>query len=106
MPHIPKSSRYTLGERIDELFIRYIELLFKALYASPIRKMEILEVAIAKLDTLKMLIQLSWESKIISTSHFSKLTEQLGEIGKMLYGWKRNIETGFPAKNMRGINKR
>ncbi|RJQ29237.1 four helix bundle protein [Candidatus Parcubacteria bacterium] len=105
MQHIPKSSRYTLGGKIDSIFVELIELLFKTLYSSN-RNVETLESAIAKLDTLKILIQLSWESKLIATTHFTKLIEQLGEIGKMLYGWKRNIETGFPAKNMRGINKR
>jgi len=102
LPHIPKSSRYTLGGKIDALFIEYIELLFKALYTTPNRGLEILELAIAKLDTLKMLIQLSWESKIIATTHFSKLTEQLGEVGRLTYGWKRNIEN-FPAQHARKL---
>lgn len=46
-----------------------------------------------KLESLKLLITVSWEGKLIQNAQFTELTKELNEIGKMLGGWKRGIES-------------
>ena len=90
--HIAKQSRYTLGVKIDLLFIETVELLFIAGTISRTQKLPILLKAGGRLDVLKFFLQLVWESKIIDTKKYMLLSEPLNEIGKMLGGWIKNIE--------------
>jgi hypothetical protein len=52
----------------------------------------LIATALKKVDTLKVLLTIAWEGKLIQTTQFCALTEELQEIGKMLGGWKRGIE--------------
>ena len=85
--HIPKSSRYTLGEKIDALFIETIELIFIAQYVRKEQKLPALQKSNTKFDTLKFLLQVLWEIKGISTNQYGLLSEKLNDTGKMLGGW-------------------
>ena len=90
--HIAKQSRYTLGAKIDLLFIETVELLFVAGTINRTQKLPILLKASGKLDVLKFFLQIIWELKIIDTKKYILLSEPLNEIGKMLGGWIKNIE--------------
>lgn len=89
MPHIPKTARYTLGEKIDAVFADTIELVFVASYAPKEQKAQVLGRAIAKLDLLKFFLQLIWEVKGLDNKKYVALSEPLAEIGRMLGGWSR-----------------
>ena len=91
LDHISKKSRYTLGTKIDLLFIETLELLFIASYLSKQAKLPYLQKAVAKLDLLKFFLQISWEIKAMDTKKYISLSEKLDEIGKMLGGWIRGI---------------
>ncbi len=54
--------------------------------------------AIRKLDALKFLLRVSWEIKALDNQKYAILSERLFEIGKMLGGWKRGLETKTPAR--------
>ena len=84
-----KNSRYTLGEKIDLIFVETIELVFIAGYASKENKSARLKEATSKLDLLKFLIQVAWEVGTIGTKQYIIVSEKLDEIGKMLGGWLR-----------------
>ena len=52
------------------------------------------------LDTLKFLITMSWEAKLISTTRCEEVAKILDETGKMFGGWRKNIgqiETKTPV---------
>ncbi len=51
----------------------------------------------AKLGTLKFFLQIGWEIKMMDTKRYIVLSEKLDEIGRILGGWKRGIETKLPA---------
>lgn len=87
--HFPKTSRYTLGEKIDRLFIETTELVFTASYLAKDEKTPVIEKAIAKLDLLKFFLQIAWEIRALDNKKYIALSEELGEIGKMLGGWAR-----------------
>lgn len=93
LSHIPKTARYTLGEKIDAVFADTIEFVFIASYASGERKGLALGKATAKLDLLKFFLQISWEIKALDNKKYIALSEPLSEIGKMLGGWSRQAAT-------------
>lgn len=90
--HIPKKLRYTLGEKIDNLFLKIVELLFVASCLQKQRKLPYLHKASIKLDLLKFFLQIVWELKIVDNKKYIALSEPLNEAGRMLGGWIRNAE--------------
>jgi len=92
LPHFPKSSRYTLGSKIDSLFIETIESVFKALHLGKGEKLVYLTRASIKLDLLKFFLQIAWEIKALDNKKYIRLSEKLDEIGKMLGGWLKSLK--------------
>lgn len=90
--HFPKKSRYTLGSKIDSLFIDTIELLFTASYLSKEQKLPYLQKAGAKIDLLKFFLQIAWELKVVDNNKYILLSRQLDEIGKMVGGWIKGMQ--------------
>lgn len=91
--HFPKKSRYTLGEKIGSLFIDTIELLFIASYLNKEQKLPYLQRASGKLSLLKFFLQITWELKVLDNKKYITLSKHLDEIGKMLGGWMRGIQS-------------
>ena len=98
MPHIPKNSRYTLGEKIDELFLATIENTFIASYLKRGGKIPLLTKITLKLDLLKFFLQLLWEIKSLDNKKYILLSKQLNEIGRMLGGWQKHFTKENPAR--------
>ena len=82
-----KDSRYTIGTKIDSLFLETIELIIKASYSDKVEKLISLKSASVKLDLLKFFLQIAWEIKSLDNKKYILLSERLDEIGKMLGGW-------------------
>ena len=88
----PKSSRYTLGTKIDSLFLEVIELIIKASYSSKAEKLISLTNSSFKLDLLKFFLQIAWDVKSLDNKKYILLSEKLDEIGRMLGGWIKSIK--------------
>ena len=88
----PKSSRYTLGIKIDSLFLEVIELIIKASYSNKLEKFISLKNASVKLDLLKFFLQITWEIKSLDNKKYILISEKLNEIGKMLGGWIKALK--------------
>lgn len=86
---MPKGVRYTLGVKIDSLFVDTIELIFSATYLNKEQKLAHLYRANAKFDTLKFFMQILWEIKALDHKKYAVISERFAEIGKMLGGWMR-----------------
>ena len=95
--HFPKTSRYTLGARIDDYFLETIEALFIASYLSKQEKIPYLKKAGVKLDLLKFFLQISWELNVLEKKQYIILSTPLNELGKMLGGWMRGIQKETPV---------
>jgi len=93
LPHLPKTSRYALGSKIDNLFLETIEFILMAANSGATGKQEHLQKASDKLDLLKFFLQIAWEVKAISDKKFLLLSEHLNEIGRMLGGWIKQVKT-------------
>ncbi len=84
---IPKTAKYSLGLKIDNLFIDTIEAISIAAFLQRAEKLPYLKRAIARVDTLKVFLQLVWEMKLLDTKQYAEISEKLSEVGKMLGGW-------------------
>lgn len=91
-PHIPKTSRFTIGSRIENKLLDLLETSYIAYYIGREKRIEKITECILILDTLKFLIYTAWEAKYISNGHFEEISLKLNEVGKMLGGWKKNLE--------------
>jgi uncharacterized membrane protein len=90
--HIPRSSRYTIGARIENKFLDLLEISYIAYFTEKERKMEKITQCILCLDTIKFLLYVIWEAKLISHKHYTEISEKIVEIGKMFGGWKKGLE--------------
>jgi len=75
-----------------------LELAYRAYFTEKEKKLEYITRCILTLDTLKFLLNISWEGKLVSHAHYGTLSEKLAEIGKMFGGWKKGIEQKTPTK--------
>jgi hypothetical protein len=88
---LPKIHRYSLGYRIDTLFVEIIESISAASFISPNEKQPFVKHAIKKTDTLKLLFMVLWESKSLEDKKYINLSIKLEEIGKNLGGWNGQL---------------
>lgn len=89
----PRTERFGLGQKIENIFLDILEFSFLCIYLQPETKIVLLGKIISKMDILKFFIQLAWESKIIPNDKYVTLSAKLEEIGKMLGGWKKGLES-------------
>lgn len=95
--HFPKTSRYTLGSKIDALFVEVTELVIIASYLSRKEKMPLLRQGVTKLDLLKFFLRVAWEIKALDNKKYIALSEYLDEVGKMLGGWIKHLSKETPS---------
>lgn len=89
--NFPKVERFSLGQKIDFVFLDILELTYATSYLPLEQKIIELEKIIPRLDILKFFIQIAWENKLIHTSKYAELSQRLNEIGRMLGGWKKGL---------------
>ena len=102
LPHMARLTRYSLGEKIDLLFIELTELLLIASYAARSQKSPIVQKASIKLDVLKFLLQVAWELKNIENKAFAEIAGTLDEVGKLLGGWQKQLIKENPSSERKG----
>ncbi len=88
---LPKIHRHSLGQKIDTLLIETIELIAGASFLARHEKQSLVQLAVRKTDTLKILFMVLWESKSIETKKYAALSLPLDEVGKMLGGWNGQL---------------
>lgn len=86
---LPRLTRYSLGVKIDNLFTETLELILLAKYANKDNKLNLINKAVVKFDSLKFFLQILWQSKSLDNKKYLLLSENLAEIGKIIGGWKK-----------------
>lgn len=92
VPHIAKGSRYTIGARIENKFLDLLELTYIAYFTKRENKEEKISRCILILDTLKFLVSVAWEGKLVSDKQCEDIALKLEEVGRMFGGWKKNLD--------------
>lgn len=90
--NFPKTSRFSLGSKIDTIFLQLIEYIFIACCLKGEYKLSYLSKSSAKLDLLKFFIRIAWEVKALDNKMYIVLSEHLDETGRMLGGWIRQLK--------------
>jgi len=96
---LPKLHRHSLGQKIDTYFVDIIEAVSFAGFLKQDEKASYIRFAIRKLDTLKILLMVLWETKTLDNKKYIALSVKIDEIGKMLGGWNGQLaKQNSPAK--------
>lgn len=88
----PKTSRYSLGDKIDTLFTEIIESTSTAIFLNKEEKIPYVRKSIVKLDTLKIFLKIAWEIDALDKKKYIAISSPLLEIGKMLGGWHGQLK--------------
>lgn len=88
---LPKTHRYTIGQRVDDLLVECVEAVGAAAFAGGLEKIPHICLAVRKLDTVKLLLMILWETKSLGDKRHAALSEKLDEIGKNLGAWHGGI---------------
>ncbi|MEK7091823.1 MAG: four helix bundle protein [Patescibacteria group bacterium] len=88
MHSITKTLRYSLAIHIDQIFVEIVSLTAEAQFSSREIRVNPINQAIIKNDTLKFMLYTIFELKGIDNKKFLSLSVKTEEIGRMLYGWK------------------
>ncbi len=89
---LPKVHRYTVGEKIDTLFIEIMEAVSGAVFLSSSEKLPWVRAAARKLDALKLLLLILWESGSLLDKKYIALSAKVDIVGKMLGGWQGQLQ--------------
>jgi hypothetical protein len=73
------------------LLVEIIEAVSVAAYLEKQNKLPYIKLAIKKVDTVKIFIQIIWEIKGLDTKKYITMSEKIAEIGKMLGGWHNQV---------------
>ncbi len=85
----PKTEKYTIGQKIENLILDTLELSIKTVYLPKQEKLICLKEIDTKINLLKTLIRLSNEIKALDNKKYIILQGKLQEIGRMVGGWIR-----------------
>jgi hypothetical protein len=88
---LPKLHRHSLGQRIDTLFVETIEAIAIASFLSQTEKHPWVKLAVRKVDTLKILLMVLWETKSMDDKKYIALSLKVEEAGRMLGGWNGQL---------------
>lgn len=101
LDHLPKKSKYSLGGKIDDVFLECIDLIFTASFQEKAKKLLYVEKVTTRFDLLKFLIRILWELKLLDDKKYIAISTELDEIGRMIGGWRNKLikETQPPIIN-------
>lgn len=101
----PKETKYTLGEKIDVLFVDCLEATLTALFLPPEQRRSFVHKAIIKLDTANVFLRMAWELKSLDTKKYITISEPLAEAGRQLGGWHNQLLRQNSAPTNAGAKK-
>ena|SRR3989344_1798725 len=94
IPTFPKTKRYTLGQKLENVTLDIFELLIAIPNAKD--KIELLWQISIKVDLLKILLRFAKDGQALKDKNYIELQASLQEVGKMLGGWIRSAKQNSP----------
>jgi hypothetical protein len=88
---LPRSHKFTLGDRITNLALDTLDLLVQAVYTR--RKLELLKQANLNLERLRYMIRLCYDLKLFSLKGYEYVSREINEVGKQVGGWIKQQQT-------------
>ena len=78
-------------------FIQLLEYLYIASYESKTEKLPTIRTALRKCDVLKFFLRIAWEVHAIDNKKYALVSEKADELGRMIGGWKKGLESKTPT---------
>jgi len=94
--HFDKLTKFSLGSKIDSLFLETIQNIFVASCRPQTQRGPYINKASDTFDILKFILQVAWELGSLDNKKYIALSQPLSEVGRMLGGWQR--KNNHPAK--------
>jgi hypothetical protein len=94
---IPKSHRFTFGQRLDNTTLDALMLTVRAIYSTGAKKRDYLTEINLRLEELRVLWRLVHDQRWMSQQQLLFVNQQIDEIGRMVGGWLRQQEGKKPA---------
>ena len=88
----PKAVRFTFASRIDSAALDILEQLVEARYAAASRKQGLVQQVDGALARLRVLLRLSHTRGYLSHGGYEQLARTLDEVGRMVGGWRKQLE--------------
>lgn len=87
----PRSFKFTLADRIQNLLSNVLEQLIEAFYTSKKFKLGILKRVNISLEQLRYYYRLAFELGLYNSTKYHLFAEKVNEIGRMTGGWIRSL---------------
>lgn len=85
----PKSTRFTIGQKIINLSLEVTELLIITIYEK--EKQEHLKKINLSLEILRVFFRISFDRKYLAINSYEYISKELNEFGSMIGGWLKKV---------------
>ncbi|MBD3181921.1 diversity-generating retroelement protein Avd [Candidatus Poribacteria bacterium] len=82
---LPRSHKFTLGDRITDLGLDVLGLLIEASYTR--RKLDLLCQANIRLEQMRYLLRLCRDLDLLSLKRYGYISREINEAGSLVGGW-------------------
>jgi len=82
---LPKSHKFTLGDRITNLALDTLGLLIQAVYTR--NKRNLLREANLNLEKMRYLIRICYDLDLLALRKYEYVSKGINEVGKQIGGW-------------------
>jgi hypothetical protein len=93
---LPKREKLGIHNYIEKEFLKIFSLLINASLESKQEKIVPLKKARLQIETIKQLIRIEYETKILPEKTYLNVELKLQEISKMTNGWLKYLQTQNP----------
>ena len=89
---LPRSQKFTLGDRIQNHLSDLLEILIEAYYLPAAEKRPLLLRANIRLEMLRHYFRLCYDKGHYNSLKYKDLAERTDEIGRMVGGWIKSLK--------------
>ncbi|MCR4277457.1 MAG: diversity-generating retroelement protein Avd [Candidatus Berkelbacteria bacterium] len=94
--HVAKQDRHTVWQRCENLVLDLLQSIILASQQEKTEKLATLESASVQLNTLRILLRLTKDLKVIDPKKYVMLEKLIDEVGRMLGGWLKATKVTPP----------
>ncbi len=91
---LPRSQKFTLGDRIQNHLSDLLEAIISAYYLPAQEKRPLLLQANLRLEILRYYFRLGYERGYYNSLRYKDFAERIDEIGRMIGGWIKSLPGG------------
>jgi hypothetical protein len=87
----PRSAKFTLGDRIENMTADILEILIEAYYSPVNEKRKLLTKTNVLLEKLRLFSRLAYELGHYNSLKYHEIAQRIDEIGRMCGGWLKSL---------------